>query len=123
MGGRGGNSGLSREQQLSTKIKKISDKIKKLQDESMQVLNSRENSWDPYPQRYHELSREVRSLMNKRSDLQYKREEERRKNEPVTPRTFVNSFGEATKREITSASYERAQRRLDKQIWSRFKGR
>ena len=32
--------------------------------------------------------------------------------------TFVNSFGEATKRYITSAIYEKQQKRLSKQIMS-----
>lgn len=31
-------------------------------------------------------------------------------------KTFVNSFGEATKREITTATYERQQKRLDREI-------
>lgn len=33
-------------------------------------------------------------------------------------KTFVNSYGEATKRNITSSSYENAQRRLNKQMMS-----
>lgn len=33
-----------------------------------------------------------------------------------TNKTFVNSYGEATKREITTASYKRAQKNLDKRI-------
>lgn len=32
------------------------------------------------------------------------------------PKTFVNSFGEATTKEITSAAYKRAQNRLDKAV-------
>lgn len=38
------------------------------------------------------------------------------------PRTFVNSYGEATTREITSASYKRSQRRLDDEIDRRMRG-
>jgi ribosomal protein S18 len=33
-------------------------------------------------------------------------------------KTFVNSFGEATKREITNTSYEKQQRRLNKEIFN-----
>lgn len=117
------NSRIESLQSLSDKIKSIDKKIQKLQDESAQVLSSRENSWDSAPPRYHEISQEIRELKNKQTDLRYEREKLRTKDEPKTTKTFVNSFGEATKREITSASYERAQRRLDKQIWSRFKGR
>lgn len=36
----------------------------------------------------------------------------------ATSNTFVNSFGEATKRNITSSSYEKAQKKLNKQIMS-----
>ena len=31
-------------------------------------------------------------------------------------KTFVNSFGEATKREITNISYDKQQKRLSKEI-------
>lgn len=37
-----------------------------------------------------------------------------------TRRTFVNSFGEATKRYITSGTYERAQERQDREIFVRL---
>lgn len=39
----------------------------------------------------------------------------------TTTRIFVNSDGEATSRRITSQSYEQAQRRLQRDIDSRFK--
>lgn len=35
---------------------------------------------------------------------------------PVPKKTFVNSFGEATKREITTASYKRALKREEKAV-------
>jgi ribosomal protein S18 len=38
--------------------------------------------------------------------------------EAVMCKTFVNSFGEATKREITNTSYEKQQRRLSKEIFN-----
>lgn len=37
-------------------------------------------------------------------------------------KTFVNSFGEATDRYVTSPSYERSRRRNEKEIQSRMKG-
>ena len=40
----------------------------------------------------------------------------RKKPDEKKQKTFVNSFGEATTREITSASYTRAQRRMEKDI-------
>lgn len=56
----------------------------------------------------------------------YKREAERKKESAASvksKKTFINSFGEATKREITSATYERARRRRERQAQSVFMGR
>ena len=39
-----------------------------------------------------------------------------------TPRRFVNSFGEASQRYVTSTTYERAQRRLEREV-AAFLGR
>ena len=47
-------------------------------------------------------------------DAKAKQREEQRKAEAKKP--FVNSFGEATKRTITNATYEKAQKKLSKQI-------
>lgn len=52
-----------------------------------------------------------------RIEAQHKKEEQSK-----PPKTFVNSFGEATHKYITSSTYERAQKRLEKQIFS-FLGR
>lgn len=38
------------------------------------------------------------------------------KSEPAEKKTFVNGYGEATDREITSSTYERAQKRLMKSV-------
>lgn len=45
-----------------------------------------------------------------------------RENPPKRTKTFVNSFGEATSRYVTSAAYERAMKRNEKEIQSRMKG-
>lgn len=48
------------------------------------------------------------------------------KRKPVTQesktKAFVNSFGEATDRYVTSGTYERAMKRREKQIAARMKG-
>lgn len=55
-------------------------------------------------------------------ELYGKRTQAKAKEEAKTPHhTFVNSFGEATRREITNATYERAQKRQQKAI-ERFIG-
>lgn len=62
---------------------------------------------------------ELKTEWNKLKDelAKLKRDEENKKE-----KTFVNSYGEATKREITSTTYNNYQKRLDKQILS-FIGR
>lgn len=46
-----------------------------------------------------------------------------RKTQPQAARTFVNAYGEATTRYVTSGTYERALKRTQKEIESRLKGR
>ena len=46
---------------------------------------------------------------------------ERIKNAPEA--RYVNGYGEATKREITSSTYKRAQKRQEKQIANMFRNR
>lgn len=59
------------------------------------------------------------SLRARRSviiDEQAKRKHKRAAAEPREPKTFVNSFGEAAARYVTTPGYERAQKRLDKAV-------
>jgi hypothetical protein len=62
-------------------------------------------------------------LVNKRTDAQLIAEDKKRlktiqqrKTKPTNQKTFVNSFGEATSREITSNSYNRQRRSLERQV-------
>lgn len=62
-------------------------------------------------------------LVNKRTDAQLIAEDKKRlktirqrNTKPTNQRTFVNSFGEATSREITSNSYNRQRRSLERQV-------
>lgn len=63
-------------------------------------------------------SREYRSAQREYQKLQWDRATiidemaKKRPKEKARPKTFVNSFGESTTREITSASYKRWQRRM-----------
>ena len=58
----------------------------------------------------HELEVELK-LINKLLEKEGNKKEE----------TFVNSFGEATKREITNTTYKKSQKRLERQIMSFIK--
>ncbi len=61
-----------------------------------------------------------RLLQDKRGREAAKRAKEDKRN---YKQPFVNGFGEATKRYITSAAYERAQRRQDREIFQRLNNR
>lgn len=62
-------------------------------------------------------------LVNKRTDAQLIAEDKKRlkaiqqrSTKSTNQQTFVNSFGEATSREITSSSYNRQRRSLERQV-------
>lgn len=73
-----------------------------------------------------EARKEYYATKSKRDDVvqklskAYKADAEARskqtKSEPAEKKTFINGFGEATSREITSSTYERAQKRLMKSV-------
>nr|DAV17712.1 MAG TPA: hypothetical protein [Caudoviricetes sp.] len=73
-----------------------------------------------------EARKEYYATKSKRDDVvqklskAYKADAEARskqaKSEPVEKKTFVNGYGEATHREITSSTYERAQKRSMKSV-------
>lgn len=58
----------------------------------------------------------LREQRNAILDEQARRIHDRAIAKPLKPKTFVNSFGYATTRDITSASYERARKRLEKDV-------
>ncbi|MCD7886222.1 MAG: hypothetical protein LUG44_01175 [Clostridiales bacterium] len=55
---------------------------------------------------------EIRQEYNRLRDTQM----QQRNNQSSGAHTFVNSYGEATKREITSSTYNRAQKKLERRI-------
>ena len=80
-----------------------------------------------------EARKEYYATKSKRDDVvqklseAYKADAEARskqaKSEPAEKKTFVNGYGEATSREITSSTYERAQKRLTKSVEGWLSGR
>jgi hypothetical protein len=79
-----------------------------------------------------EARKEYYATKSKRDDIvqklskAYKADAEARskqaKSEPAEKKTFANGYGEATSREITSTTYERAQKRLTKSVERWFTG-
>lgn len=122
MGGRGGSSGFgktgnlskleARRTQLESKKKHLGNKLEK-------IYSAEKNS-----DAYYKTLKARQDVTSKISALNDKITKIKSKSPAQAPKkTFVNSFGEATKREITSSSYKRAQARLNREIDNRFKGR
>lgn len=129
MGGRGASSGLKRGISNSNRnsIGSIDDRLKVLDNQIEEINKQLEFLSDKiYPhqsgyseennQKYYDLQSKKQDINKKRSNLLDEKVKNQPKQEKKEHKTFVNSFGEATKREITSASEKRAQKRLDKAI-------
>lgn len=86
----------------------------RLQDKEMQ----------PLIQEWREGSKKLRILLDELYQLETKERDEMLTNEDNRneTKTFVNGYGEATKKYITSSTYERAEKRRQKEILS-FMGR
>ena len=133
MGGRGSASGISaggRGNFSTQDLKKMStDQLKKLDKQfnsAIQVqesikskeLGKKEHPWDTPSKKYYNAQTKKVELQDAQRNVV--KEIVRRKSEEAkkqkNTKTFVNSFGEATKREITSSTYERWQKKLSKQF-------
>ena len=138
MGGRGSASGISAGGvsaggggNFSTQdLKKMStDQLKKLDNQfndAIQVqesikskeLEKRENPWDTPSKKYYNAQEKKVELQNAQRNVV--KEIVRRKSEEAkkqkSTKTFVNSFGEATTRNITTSSYERWQKKIAKRF-------
>ena len=108
-------------------LQKISDdELKSLDNQfkkSIDVVNNEltklvNNSTGRQSKEYYDARTKLTNLRDshrKVIDEIVKRASEKSKN-TATKKTFVNSYGEATTREITSSSYKRLQRKLNNQI-------
>lgn len=77
------------------------------------------------PEKYYKVLRQYQQERKKLNDFFDKKSETERKRrtlQSTEKKRFVNSFGEATKREITTSTYKRAMRRQEKEIL-RFLGK
>lgn len=113
--------GQSNARILEKTISKYQDDVEKLKGRMAEITN-RYRPWE-LPKEYYDVQREMntkRNALNKALDEMASRTKRKTSQER---RTFVNGFGEATRREITSGTYERAQKRLQKEIDRRFEKR
>lgn len=78
----------------------------------------------PLIQEWHKGSSRLKALLDELYQLNIKERDEMLINEDnrTETKTFINGYGEATKKYITSSTYERAEKRRQKEILS-FMGR
>ena len=130
-GNRGGKraSGLIVSQQDLSKmtdneLKNLDNQFKTsidvMNNELMRLVNnpSQNNPTGTQSKEYYDARNQLTNLRDshrKVIDEIVKRKSEKSKN-TVTNKTFVNSYGEATTRDITTSTYKQLQRKLNKQI-------
>lgn len=131
MGGRGSASagGGAKQSSGGGSIKSLEARKKALGDKMDKLVRQT----DKDGQMTSKARKEYYATKSKRdkvvSDLSkaYKADAEARsrqaKSEPAEKKTFVNGYGEATHREITSSTYERAQKRSMKSVEGWLSGR
>ena len=114
-----GGSGSKPEQDDIKAMQQKFDQLGQKMSEMAQYATPGSNYDDSKASKYYELKRQHNDL---RSKINAKKDEEAKKRPKSKPehRTFINGYGEATRRDITSATYERAQRRLNREIDRRF---
>lgn len=133
MGGRGSSSGISAGgggNFQTQDLKKMStDQLEKLDSEfkvaiqaqeriKSEELDKREHSYDTPSKKYYNAQEKKVELQDAQRNVVeeiVRRKSEEAKKQKNT-RTFVNSFGEATTRNITTLSYERWRKKLGKQF-------
>lgn len=95
-------------------------KIKAVKDAMNTFAKERDVTTTTMPEGYYRARKTLSELQARNTDLSIeigkRKTEESRKNKTVIPKTFVNSFGEATSREVTSLSYKRALARETKAV-------
>lgn len=104
--------------ELDEKITELEKQVKELNNQMEEICKY--NLPTEMPKQYYVLLRKRQSieaelwpLRNERSRL---RREVQNDSSTTQDQLFINSYGEATKREITSATYQRSQKRIEKAV-------
>lgn len=120
MGGRGSGSGSGGGSAsigaLKEKEKSLNSQIDKL-NKRLADYASKNPAWN-MPSGYYDVQRKKQALESKKRSITNKIVTASRNvtAEKTNGKTFVNSFGEATKREITTSTYKSSQAKLSKEI-------
>lgn len=116
MGGRGSGSGRAGGSAnigaLKEKEKSLNSQIDKL-NKRLADYASKNPAWN-MPSGYYDVQRKKQALESKKRSITNKIVTASRN--VTAEKTFVNSFGEATKREITTSTYKSSQAKLSKEI-------
>ena len=105
--------------ELDKKVLSLEMQIETLKIQARKIYDTRNTKTSVMPKEYYRLLKERQSLEAELKPLwneQSRLRREMQKNSLTQEKTFVNSYGEATKREITSATYQTAQRRIEQAI-------
>lgn len=120
MGGRGSGSGRGGDSEsigtLKEREKSLNSQIDKL-NKRLADYASKNPAWN-MPSGYYDVQRKKQALESKKRSITSKIMTASRNvtAEKTNGKTFVNSFGEATKREITTSTYKSSQAKLSKEI-------
>lgn len=117
MGGRGASSSVGSIKTLQAQYDKLRERNIKLYNETagfaitgdMERLKKRNKAYKEWLDNRNKLGKLKQQIDGERA-----RKERYQKQD--NSKTFVNSYGEATKREITSSTYRRQQKRLEKSV-------
>lgn len=128
MGGRGASSQSSKasrgvssltDRQLTGEIDRLGKVMEETAPSHVAYLQGRGGS-KADSDRYRKAQKRYSQLQNeslRRLQAEASRRAAANAAKPKPARTFINGFGQATHRYITTDTYERAQRRLDKEIF------
>ena len=97
-----------------TEIERLDKEIHEQREENFGLFQYRlqEEVMQPLIKEWRDGSNHLKQLITKRNMLIQSKEP----SFTSEKKTFVNGYGEATKREITSSTYTRAEKKLSKQI-------
>ena len=110
--------GAKSDKALETTINKYQKDVDRLTGRMVE-LTKQYRTWE-LPKEYRDVATEMQDKRNVLNKALNERARRRRnsalKEKKPENKTFVNSFGEATHREITTASYKRAQKRIERDV-------
>ena len=118
MGGRGASSGNISKNNIDKEMDKLTTKMIEL-DRDYRMSFSHTNplgdskiqqQWLKAQAQFNKLREKKQIMLDKEASARRKKDKDNRQE------AFVNSYGEATKREITTSTYKRAMKRQNKNV-------